>query len=163
MLTRERHNIIMELLKEMETVTLKDISNVVPASESTIRRDLTELENQGKLIRLHGGATLSEPKLQELTFTEKSFKKMKEKTTIAKYATSLAHEDDCTDLDTASTLIQMVPFLPKKDIVVVTNGPTHVDALTKYGITSYLIGGLTKTKNSAVVGQQAIATLGHFR
>lgn len=147
----------------METVTLKDISNVVPASESTIRRDLTELENQGKLIRLHGGATLSEPKLQELTFTEKSFKNMKEKTTIAKYAASLVHEEDCIYLDAGSTVIQMVPFLTKKDIVVVTNGPTHVDALMQYGITTYLIGGLIKTKTSAVVGQQAIESLGHYR
>src|SRR5690625_7621172 len=79
MLTTERHAIIIQLLKEKQTITLQDIIDATPASESTIRRDLTDLEKQGKLVRIHGGATISERKLQELTFSEKSTKNLQEK------------------------------------------------------------------------------------
>lgn len=43
MLTEERLAKILQLLKEMETVSLGDLLEVIPASESTIRRDLTAL------------------------------------------------------------------------------------------------------------------------
>jgi DeoR family fructose operon transcriptional repressor len=163
MLTKERQNIIMQLLTEMQTVSLKNILDAVPASESTIRRDLTEMEKQGSLIRLHGGATIAEHKLQELTFTEKSAKNIQEKEHIARYAATLVQEEDCIFLDAGSTVIQMVPFLTDKDIVVVTNGLTHTEALMKHGITTYLAGGLVKTKTSAVIGQQTIETLNNYR
>lgn len=163
MLTTERHEIIVQLLKEKQTITLKDIMDATPASESTIRRDLTELETQGKLVRIHGGATISERKLQELTFSEKSAKSLQEKVRIAKYAASLVQKEDCIYLDAGTTVIQMVPFLADKDIVVVTNGLTHVDALIEQGITTYLTGGLMKTKTSAVIGQQAIQSLNNYR
>src|SRR5699024_7365666 len=163
MLTTERQAIITQLLKEKQTITLQDIIDATPASESTIRRDLTDLEKQGKLVRIHGDATISERKLQELTFSEKSTKNLQEKVNLAKLAASLVQKEDCIYLDAGSTVIQMIPYLAGKDIVVVTNGLTHVEALTEHGITTYLIGGLMKTKTSAVVGQQAIASLNNYR
>jgi len=163
MLTTERQAIITQLLKEKQTITLQDIIDATPASESTIRRDLTDLEKQGKLVRIHGGATISERKLQELTFSEKSTKNLQEKVSLAKYAASLVQKEDCIYLDAGSTVIQMIPYLEGQDIVVVTNGLTHVDALIEHGITTYLVGGLMKTKTSAVVGQQAIESLNNYR
>ncbi len=163
MLTKERQNIMMRLLTEMQTITLKDISDVVPASESTIRRDLTELESQGLLVRLHGGATIADRNLQEFTFVEKSAQNITEKTAIAKYAAALVQKEDCIFLDAGSTVIQMVPYLIEKDVVVVTNGPTHVEVLMRHGITTYLIGGRMKPKTSAIVGLQAITSLNNYR
>lgn len=163
MLTAERQAIIVQLLKEKHTITLQDIIDATPASESTVRRDLTDLEKQGKLVRIHGGATISDRKLQELTFSEKSSKNLQEKVSLAKYAASLVQKEDCIYLDAGSTVIQMIPYLEGQDIVVVTNGITHVEALIKHGITTYLIGGLTKAKTSALVGQQAIESLNNYR
>src|SRR5690625_1604113 len=118
MLTTERHAIIIQLLKEKQTITLQDIIDATPASESTIRRDLTDLEKQGKLVRIHGGATISERKLQELTFSEKSTKNLQEKVSLAKYAASIIQKEDCIYLDAGSTVIQMIPYLAGKDVVV---------------------------------------------
>src|SRR5699024_9624872 len=123
----------------------------------------TDLEKQGKLVRIHGGATISERKLQELTFSEKSTKNLQGKVNLAKYAASLVQKEDCIYLDAGSTVIQMIPYLEGQDIVVVTNGITHVEALIKHGITTYLIGGLMKAKTSALVGQQAIESLNNYR
>lgn len=163
MLTEERQMVILQLLKKKQTITLKDILEATSASESTIRRDLTELEKQGELVRIHGGATITERKLQESTFFEKSTKNLQEKINIAKTTASLVHNGDCIYLDAGSTIIQMIPFLAGRDIVVVTNGLTHVDTLAEHGITTYLIGGFIKAKTSAVIGHQAAEALDNFR
>lgn len=56
MLTEERHRRILSYLTSTEIVTINDLMTPLNASESTIRRDLQTLENQGLLVRIHGGA-----------------------------------------------------------------------------------------------------------
>ncbi|WP_106495056.1 DeoR/GlpR family DNA-binding transcription regulator [Lentibacillus sp. Marseille-P4043] len=163
MLTTERYEMILQLLKEKQTITLQDIIDATSASESTIRRDLTELESQQKLERIHGGATLTERKLQEYSISEKSSKNIQDKITIATYAAGLVEEDDCIFLDAGTTTLQIIPFLQNKDAVVVTNGPTHLDSLIEHGITTYLTGGFVKSKTSALIGQQAVQSLQNYR
>ena len=80
MLTAERHSMIIQLLNEKHSIKIQDIVKATAASESTIRRDLTDLEAQGKLVRIHGGAILPERKLQEFSLKEKSTKNLHEKT-----------------------------------------------------------------------------------
>lgn len=163
MLTQERHTIIINLLKEKQTITLQDIVQATSVSESTIRRDLVQLEEENKLVRIHGGATLTDRKLHEMTFSEKSVKNLHKKVNIAKYAAFLVKEGDCIYLDAGSTVIQMIPFLKHKEVVVVTNGLTHVDTLNLHGITSYLLGGRIKTRTSALTGPQAIQSINNYR
>lgn len=163
MLTTERHRLILSLLQEKEVITLQDITETTKVSESTIRRDLVELEEQKQLVRVHGGATLPIRKSTELTYTEKSVKNVHDKKNIAKFAASLIENEDCVFLDAGSTMIELVPFLEGKNVVVVTNGLTHVDALMKYNITTYVIGGSIKEKTKALIGPQAIHALEMYR
>lgn len=60
MLTQERFNTILNLLEEKGAVTVQELSEVLGTSESTVRRDLNTLNEQGKLEKVHGGATLKE-------------------------------------------------------------------------------------------------------
>ena len=57
MLAQERFERILEILREKQSVTVTDLTKWLNTSESTIRRDLTELNRQGLLIKVHGGAT----------------------------------------------------------------------------------------------------------
>ena len=163
MLTNERQEIIMNLLAEKQTIKIQDVVEATNASESTIRRDLTELENQHKLERIHGGATVSERKLQEMSITEKSSRNLQEKIRIAKYAASIIQDGDCIFIDAGTTTFEMIPFLSNKNVVVVTNGLTHVDSLIEHGIRTYLTGGYVKAKTSALVGPQTIQSLQNYR
>ena len=54
----ERFALILNLLAEKRTATVQELCEALNASESTIRRDLTELARQGRLNKVHGGATL---------------------------------------------------------------------------------------------------------
>ena len=56
MLTEERHQRILALLEETDIVKVSELIHQLQASESTIRRDLQELEAQGVLVRIHGGS-----------------------------------------------------------------------------------------------------------
>ena len=58
MLAEERFSLIMEQLNRKRTVTVQELCEALNTSESTIRRDLTELDRLGKLNKVHGGATL---------------------------------------------------------------------------------------------------------
>jgi DeoR family fructose operon transcriptional repressor len=163
LLTPERHQIILQLLKEKEVIKIQELVELTDTSESTIRRDLSQLEAQKFLKRIHGGASILQGKLQEASMIEKSSKNLQEKRSIARYAASLVDEGECLYLDAGSTVKEMIDYLPDKNIVVVTNGYMHVTELLKKGITTYLIGGLIKQTTNAMIGRGALSSLEHYR
>ncbi|GAA0432399.1 DeoR/GlpR family DNA-binding transcription regulator [Lentibacillus halophilus] len=163
MLTSDRHQKIIDLINQKQTVTIQDVSAITGASESTVRRDLTELENQHKLRRIHGGATIHEQINSESSIGEKATKNHQEKTAIAKHAASLVEEGDCIFLDAGTTTMQMIPFLKGKQVTVVTNGLTHIDSLAENGIATYMTGGYMKSKTSALIGTQTMEMLENYR
>ncbi len=163
MLTPERHQLILSLLKEKDTVRINELVEVTGASESTIRRDLSELEEQSLLKRVHGGASSQQNKIEEPTMLEKSVKYEREKTAIAKYAASLVSERDSIFIDAGSTTSRMVPFLPYENIVVVTNSPDIGIQLIKRNIKTFLLGGELKAATWSLVGRDAIKSIGQYR
>jgi DeoR family transcriptional regulator, fructose operon transcriptional repressor len=56
----------------------------------------------------------------------------------------------------------MIPFLPE-NIVVVTNGLTHVNELLEKNIKTFLIGGYAKPSTKALIGRGALDSLEHYR
>lgn len=163
MLTNERHEMILDLLREKQTIKIQEIIELTNASESTIRRDLTDLENEQKLERIHGGATVLGRKFHEPSIMDKTTKNIQEKQNIANYAASLVQEGDCIFLDAGTTTLQMIPHLKDQKVIVVTNGLTHVEKLIEYGITTYLTGGYVKGKTGALVGPQTIDSIENYR
>ncbi|MFC3041655.1 DeoR/GlpR family DNA-binding transcription regulator [Virgibacillus xinjiangensis] len=163
MLTTERHKAIIQLLKENQTITIQDAARITGASISTIRRDFTELEKANELQRIHGGAVLPEQKQEEYSVTERSSRNLDEKIQIAGQAAGLVQHGDCIYLDAGTTTLKMIPRLHGKEITVVTNGLTHVDALIEHGMTAYITGGRIKAKTAALIGPQAVQTLQNFR
>lgn len=163
MLTTERHQLILNLLKEQQSIKIQELVELTSASESTIRRDLTELEELQKLERVFGGARRIDPNMPEPSLSDKAAKHLKEKRLIARYAASLVKTGDAIFLDAGTTTAQMIPFLKGKDVTVVTNGLSHVEALADHGITSYLTGGFIKSRTRALVGPQATHSLENYR
>jgi DeoR family fructose operon transcriptional repressor len=163
MLTTERHKLILELVKEKQSIKIQELVELTAASESTIRRDLTELEELQKLERVFGGARKIEPNMPEPSILDKAAKNLKEKQLIARYAASLVKSGDSIFLDAGTTTSQMIPLLKEKNVTVVTNGLSHLEALMEQGITSYLTGGFIKSRTGALVGPQTIQSLENYR
>lgn len=163
MLTSERHSIILQLLKEKNIVKIQDLVDITDTSESTIRRDLTQLEQEGFLKRVHGGAARLQGKTSEPSMIEKSAKNLHEKRMIAAYAANLVEDGDSIYLDAGSTVTEMIPLLQHKEIVVVTNGLMHIQSLLSYNIKTYIVGGYVKNNTNALVGRSALLSLSNYR
>ncbi|MFX3623562.1 MAG: DeoR/GlpR family DNA-binding transcription regulator [Ectobacillus sp.] len=163
MLTPERHRIILDLVKEKGVVKLQELVDATGTSESTIRRDLVQLEEQNRIKRVHGGASSLQARGRELTMNEKSSKNIHEKKLIAQYASSLAEEGNCIYLDAGSTTYEMIPYLQGKNVTVVTNGLMHIEALFQADIRAYLLGGMMKNSTKALIGSAALEGLLHYR
>lgn len=163
MLTEERHQAILHLLDQQSIVKSQELATLLNASESTIRRDLKELEEAKLLERVHGGAKQILNLGFEQDMTEKSVKNIQKKQAIASLAAQFVHDDDVIYLDAGSTTLEMLPFLIGKKITVVTNSVHHAAKLGDLNINTIILGGSIKLSTKAIVGAVALDQLSHFR
>ena len=163
MLTDERQQIILDLLNKQNVVHLHELCDLLNASESTVRRDLSQLDKEGKLTRVHGGAKRKYTVEKEFNYHEKTIKNTQAKAEVGKMAASLVEDGDTIFIDAGTTTLQMIPYLKGKDIRVVTNGIHHSIALSDEGINTYLIGGHLKEGTKAIVGPSAQIQLKQYR
>ena len=74
MLASERFEKIVEIVNQKGFISTKELSVAMQVTETTIRRDCEELEKQGLLLRVHGGAKSVHPKAILSTKDEKTMK-----------------------------------------------------------------------------------------
>ncbi len=165
MLTSERMMYILQQIKLTDSVRVKDICEHLGASESTIRRDLEELEKQNKLKRVHGGAikvSLSSilNDSEELTMKEKLSVHMDAKKSLCIEASKLVNDGDCIFIDGGTTFIQLLPYLAGKRIKVVTH--SDLIRIDDKDIELNVIGGKYLSSLQMNVGPIAIEQLNKF-
>lgn len=162
MLTEERHLTILNLLKEKEVVKIHELTESTGASESTIRRDLTDLEDAGLLRRVHGGAAKVSRKRTEPSMDEKTNRFSGEKSAAGRLAASLIEDNDCIFIDAGTTTLAIIPYIQAKNIVAVTNGFDHLRLLAERGIEAYGTGGRLKESTKALTGTGAVHSLQQY-
>ena len=86
MLQQERHNQIIAKLDLEGQVRVRDLSKDFNVTEDCIRKDLTILEKNGKLKRIHGGATQIRTNLHRVNVGERIGLNSPEKKLIAQKA-----------------------------------------------------------------------------
>ena len=88
MLTEQRYETILRMLDERGSVTVTELKDLLDASESTVRRDITALGKAGRLIKVFGGAIAMEHIMtgSEPTVAQKVEVNKEEKCRIASYA-----------------------------------------------------------------------------
>ena len=156
MLKTERKQLILEELQEHHVVSLEKLVSLLETSESTVRRDLDELESENKLRRIHGGAELPHSLQQEESIQEKSVKNLQEKKLLAHKAVSLIKEKDVIFIDAGTTTAFLIKELSNKDITVVTNSIHHAVQLVEKQIPTVMVGGSVKMTTDASIGGVAL-------
>lgn len=162
MLTEERHSIILEQVKQHKSVTLTELCELLGASESTIRRDLTTLDERGLIKKVHGGAISTDDRslnLVEHDVESKSKLFTEEKIAIARYAASLVDDGDFVYIDAGTTTEKMIDFLPDKKVTFVTNAFVHAKKLAQRGFIVYIPAGEIKVTTEAIVGAECVSSL----
>lgn len=152
MLKKERQVQILDILDEKTFVKVEELSDALGVSEVTIRRDISELSQENKLIKVHGGAQKKRRKIKDTDLSLRNEQNIKEKKKIAEKAAALLEPGQTVYLDAGSTCAVLIPYLEGKDLRVYTHGVHHLDALLHHNIETYLIGGKLKATTLAVVG-----------
>lgn len=157
MLTQKRHEEILRILKENGAVSVSELTGILDASESTVRRDLVSLSKSGKINKVHGGATLNEKDYltNEAAMEEKIAVNTENKTAIAKYAALQIADDDFIYIDAGTTTMLIADYITAKNISIVTNGIAHAKKFAAKGFKTIVLGGLLKASTEAIVGLTA--------
>ena len=95
-MSKEREKIILEMLLKKKRLTVKELSSTLYISEPSVRRDLSDLEKQNLIKRVHGGAVLEETALSKnkIPFIIREYEQSNAKTVIAKKAAEYIKDND---------------------------------------------------------------------
>lgn len=120
MLAEERRNHLLELVRTRRFASLPELAERLAVSESTVRRDLDQLEEIGEAKRIHGGVlyTGTSPKLPHFDSNQPA--EWDKKKAIGAAAVSLIEDGDTILLDGGSTTYEMARLLVGRPLHVVT-------------------------------------------
>ena len=159
-----RKKIILNLLKDKDSVTIQEIVNECNVSEITIRRDLSELEGKGLLIRTHGGAIRNTAAENLFTFNNRMNLNKGKKEYICKIASKFINDNDIVFIDCGSTMSFLSKYISKKEsLTVITNSLPIVSELINFdNIKLIIIGGEVLNERKATYGRSAERSISHY-
>lgn len=164
MFAEERRLKIAEMINRGDSVKVSQLAKEFNVSESTIRRDLNELEKFGLILRTHGGAVSTGVSRLEATFVEKQDKYAREKEKIGRIAASQIEDGDTIILDSGTTTWYMSKFIQAKDITIITNSIALAYELSnREDIQVINTGGIIRSNTKAQVGSITERTVRQFR
>jgi DeoR/GlpR family transcriptional regulator of sugar metabolism len=163
MLAPQRHAHILERLQAAGVVRVSDLMRELEVSDMTVRRDLEALETQGRLIKVHGGATLRrDSALHEPGFDTKRTLERESKLAIASAAAALVEPGMAVALSAGSTTYEVCRRLADVPrLTVVTNSVPAAEVLYHGGRSdqTIILSGGVRTPSDALVGPFAVHAL----
>lgn len=167
MLAQERNDYILQQLNAKGCVNVRCLSQELQVSEVTIRRNLEDMEKQGLLIRIHGGAKKN-PKTDILSKNDESRMldrlqlHYEQKDLVCKKAAEFVKDGDCIFLDGGTSIFPMLQYLQHKKIKIVTHSTLIQEHFDSDVAELFAIGGKLIPEYKMAVGPIALATLHRF-
>jgi DeoR/GlpR family transcriptional regulator of sugar metabolism len=159
-----RHAFILGALGEVGAVTVADVAARLGVSDMTIRRDLGDLEREGRLSRTHGGAVRAgapepAPRIAaEPTFESRLHKNALAKRAIAAAAAVAAQGAQAIALDVGTTTYWLAGLLgERRQAKIFTNSLRIAARLGEGRAEVYLPGGRLRGDEMSISGPSAIA------
>jgi DeoR/GlpR family transcriptional regulator of sugar metabolism len=155
MLAAERRLRIREILSAQRAVSARELARILGVTGATIRRDLAALEQEGLVVRSHGGAvsrassTAYQGSYDYLLHTNTA-----EKQAIAREAAKLILDGDTVFLEGSTAVLELAHCLPRRSrLTVVTNSPAiELEFLHSPGISVICTGGNLNKDNLYLQG-----------
>lgn len=154
----ERERLILEAVADTGFVSYRALEARLDASPATIRRDLTRLEESGRILRVHGGAKLPEDEkpdrpqgLAGTPFEQSITQNLPAKQAIGRAAAKLCRPSEGIMIDGGTTTLQMCPYLDGLDMQVLTNSLHIVHALLPQTGTRVLLPSGTVFREQNIV------------
>lgn len=164
MFAEERKAKILEILKNSYRIQVSDLTEELEVSESTIRRDLQELEQAKLLKRTHGGAVRIENTSFEASMDEKELENIEEKIEIGERAASFISNNDTVILDAGTTTLQIAKKISAKNVTVLTNSVLIAKELaSNKDVEVVVTGGYVRKETVSIVGPITDRIIQSFR
>ena len=157
----DRKQAIMDLLVEQHAVDLDDLAERFAVSKMTIHRDLDDLESEGLLRKMRGGATIESGTQFESDFRFRARQEGAAKARMARAALELIEPGMTLMINDGSMAAVLGAMLPeKRPLTVITNNAAIMDALrAEHGITLIALGGVYSYKFNGFFGVVTEETL----
>jgi DeoR family ulaG and ulaABCDEF operon transcriptional repressor len=167
MLERERHNLILKLVRERSIVSVSDLLDLLGASEATIRRDINTLAERGEVRRIRGGAESVRPRHQPhlvgMPFALSQDIGVAQKRAIARAAAALIQRGESIIINGGTTTYALVEFLADHDLDILTNSfPIASKLLADSRNRITLPGGTIFREQNIVLSPFSNDTIGNF-
>ncbi len=159
--TAERHAKIVEWVLEKGSISIAEIARLFNVSEMTARRDLNELDRQGLLRRVHGGAIANLGRSYEPPFNTRATKNQPAKRAIGRKAAELVYDGDSIALDVGTTTLEIVPHLKaRRNLTIVTSCLQIANAVVNHlslevDARLILTGGIVRPRELSMIGAMA--------
>ncbi len=164
MQAEERQKRIEEHLVRMEFASLEELSELVDASVSTVRRDLDVLEGKGTVRRTHGGARLANPKSDEFAFSARDAHQLAEKEAIGQECAQLIHPNQTVIIDAGTTCYHAARHLESKLPQVFTNSLPVANLFAAANRLEVVVsGGVIYPRLGVLVGPLAVEAFSKIR
>lgn len=160
----DRQEFILNLLKMNAHVDVDNLSSSLSVTTQTIRRDLTELCRRGLAIRIHGGARRL-ISTSAIAYEERRLAQMHAKQAIANIVAELVPDGASVILNIGTTTEQVAAALRyHKGLTVLTTSINIVHALKEARLEKLIIiGGEVRRSDGAVIGENAIQAISHYK
>lgn len=155
MTSHERRQSLLDILRKQPGLRVPELARALDVSEGTVRNDLNALEQQGALVRVHGGAVLNrQDQFQNMSFVKRYQQNAAAKLAIAREAAVLVNDGDSILLDASSTAYYFARALSeRRHLRVMTNGFEVARELAQNSSNMViLLGGVVNNESSSVTG-----------
>lgn len=161
----ERIYQIHELLRERKRISLDELCTIFEVSKNTIRRDITELEEDGVIKKVYGGIVLKEAQITSLEpFSAREIRNINEKQKIAAVAASLVNDGEVIYIDSGTTTMHMLPHLAEKNFLTIVTASVYVlDWATQFNNLNVIAtGGNLQVPIKAFVGASVVDCIRNY-
>ena len=158
-----RKQLILSELERRGSAEVRELAGLIGASDMTIRRDLTQLADEGLLCRTHGGAMRPELAKQTIRFDQKTANREEQKEYICQLAAQEIQPGETILLDCGSTVFRLCPHIRHLPIQVITNSLPIVAALLHSQVRVNVVGGELDHDRQAMHGLMAQQHLSQYR
>lgn len=169
MLKAERHRLMIEALERDGRLVVGNLVERFEVSEMTIRRDLSDLEQQGLLRRVHGGAIRDLGRNYEPPYQLRASKSRYAKQMIAEAAAGMVVDGDSIALDTGTSTFEIVHHLTKvMNLTIITHSMTIANEVisslaVETEVRLILAGGIVRSGELSMIGHIPLSTYQQFR
>lgn len=160
-----RREFIAAMLDDMPRISVTELAEQFGVTDVSIRRDLTVLEDAGRLRRIHGGAVAASRGWRDTGYVARAREQREAKSRIGAAAATLIRPGDVVIFDSGTTVAQVAthiagPLRRGSAIRVVTNSLPVVDQIAGWDSPHVIcLGGLYLPDHQALVGPQTVAQL----